>query len=195
MSRPSRMRRSFEVSMLRPPAIRPCAFTMSAGVLHARRHVGAHEMHGGAGLIGDELVGLEVDAPALRIADIDPGGAGEIAHDGAVLGRDLADELRADHAAGAVHVLHDHVRLAGDVLAEMLGEQPALDVGRPAGREVDQHREPLALVVGLLRLRRRGAAESRARRQRRRRQTVRRGSSASSLSTFITSSGRCACRR
>ena len=25
------MRRSFEVSMLRPPAIRPCAFTMSAG--------------------------------------------------------------------------------------------------------------------------------------------------------------------
>ena len=59
--------------------------------------------------------------------------------------------LRADHAAGAVHVLHDHGRLAGDVLGEMLGEQPALDVGRPAGREVDQHREPLALVVGLLR--------------------------------------------
>src|SRR2546425_680182 len=36
------------------------------------------------------------------------------------------------------------------VLDAMLGQKPALDVGRAAGGEVDDEREPLALVVGLI---------------------------------------------
>jgi hypothetical protein len=65
----------------------------------------------------------------------------------------LAAILRADQAAGAVHVLDHEVGRAVDVLDQMLGENPALDISGPAGGEVDQHREPLALVVGLLRMR------------------------------------------
>ena len=72
----------------------------------------------------------------------------------AVARPDLADIVGADEAAGAIAVLHDDLRLAVDVLGDVLGQQPALDVGRAAGREVDQQREPLALVERLLRDRR-----------------------------------------
>jgi len=53
-------------------------------------------------------------------------------------------------AAGAIHVLHDEIGLPLDVLGQMLREQAAFDIGRPAGREVDQHGDPLALVERLL---------------------------------------------
>ena len=49
-------------------------------------------------------------------------------------------------------------------LTMCLAKKPALDVGRAAGREVDQKRQPLALVERLLGARR-GGGESRARRQ------------------------------
>jgi hypothetical protein len=47
---------------------------------------------------------------------------------------------------------------------DVLGEHPSFDVGRPAGREVDQEGEPLALVEGVVgvsacRADQRGAAE------------------------------------
>jgi len=109
------------------------------------------------GLVGDELVGLEIHAPAFRLAHVDPRRAAEVADHGAVLGSNLADILRADHAAGAVHVLHDHVRRAVDMPSQIFREQPALDVGRPAGGEVDQQGEALALVERLLRTRLRGS--------------------------------------
>jgi hypothetical protein len=64
--------------------------------------------------------------------------------------RHLAQVLGPDDAAGAVHVLDDDVRLTVQVAGEMLGEQAALDVGRTAGGEVDQDREPLALVERIL---------------------------------------------
>ena len=51
----------------------------------------------------------------------------------------------ADHAASTFHVLYDDVRLAADMPADMAREQPPLGVGGAAGREVDQHREPLPL--------------------------------------------------
>src|SRR5262249_8007585 len=54
--------------------------------------------------------------------------------------------------AGAVLVLHDDASRAVDMLNEMLGDQPALDVGRPAGCEVDDEVEPLALVERVLSL-------------------------------------------
>ena len=41
-------------------------------------------------------------------------------------------------------------RIAVDMLGDVLGEQPAFDVGRAAGREVDQQRQPLALVERLV---------------------------------------------
>src|SRR5262245_44979212 len=159
-----RMRMSLEVSRGWPPATRPFAFTMSAGSFmpggtHARtqravvpggRDGAACEMHRGAGLVGNELIALEVDAPAFRLADMEPGGAGEIAEMRAVPGRDLAQILRADQAGGAVLVLHHDVRVRVDVLDQMLGEDAALDVGRPAGRKVDHHGQPLALVERLL---------------------------------------------
>ena len=143
------------MSTLNPPTMRPFALAMSVGVLHAGRDVGAHEMHGGAGLGGDELVGLEVDAEALGIERVHEGGAGEVARHAAVARRHLAQILGADDAAGAVHVLDDDVRLAFDVARKMLGEQAALDVGRAAGSEVDQDGEPLALVEGIVGVRRR----------------------------------------
>src|SRR5262249_53451761 len=91
--------------------------------------------------------------PAVRLADVDPCRAGEIAEMRAVPGRDLAQISGADQTAGAVQVLHHHVRMAVDVLDQVFGEQAALDVGRAAGSEVDQHGEALALVERLLRLR------------------------------------------
>ena len=126
-------------------------------LLHPRRDVGAHEMHGGAGLGGDELVGLEVDAEALGIERVHEGGAGEIAGDAAVARRHLAQILGADDAAGAVHVLDDDVRRAVDMAGEMPGEQAALDVGRSAGGEVDQDSETFALVEGIVGVGRRHA--------------------------------------
>ena len=122
-------------------------------LLHPGRDVGAHEMHRGAGLSRHELVGLEVDAKALGVERIHEGGAGEIARHGAVARRHLAEVLGADDAAGPLHVLDDDVGLAVDVAGEMLGEQAPLDVGRPAGGEIDQDREPLALVERIVGMR------------------------------------------
>ena len=126
--------------------------------LHARRHVGAHVSDRGAALDGDEPIAFEIGIKARRIERVDEAGAGEIADHGAVLGRDRAEILGADHAAGAVHVLHQHARIAGDVPADVFGEQAAFDVGRPADGEVDQERQPLALVERLVGV---GAADRR----------------------------------
>jgi len=132
---------------------------------HAGRNVGAHEMDGGAGLGRDELVGLEVDAKALRIERIHEGGAGEVADHRAIARRHLSQVLSPDNAAGAVHVLDDDIGRPVDVAGEVLGEQATLDVGRPAGCEVDQDGETLARVEGIIRVRHRcGHRESGAKR-------------------------------
>ena len=107
-------------------------------------------MHCRAGLGGDELVGLEVDAEALGIERVHEGGAGEVAGDAAVARRHLAHILGPDDAAGAVHVLDHDVRRAIDMAGEMLGEHAALDVGRATGSEVDQDGEALVLVEGIV---------------------------------------------
>ena len=127
---------------------------MSVGLVDARRHVLAHVVDGGAAGVADVLVGLEVDAEALRLGGEIPGGGGEEAHHRAVLGRDLAEIHGAVGAAAARHVLDDQLRRAVDVLDEVPREHAGVDVGGGAGVEVDQQRQPLALVERLLRRRR-----------------------------------------
>ena len=131
-------------------------------VLEPGGDVAARIVDGAAGLIGEKIIGAKIGAKALRIVGIAPGGAGEIAHHGAVLGRHLAQIAGPDHAAGTVHVLHDHGRPALDVIGQMLGEQPPLDIGRSPGREVDEHGQPLAFVVGIVGEGRRGEHRQRA---------------------------------
>ena len=46
----------------------------------------------------------------------------------AVLGRDIIDVVRGQDAAGARHVLRRHGRLAGNMIADMAGDQPAEQV-------------------------------------------------------------------
>ena len=126
-----------------------------ARLLHAGRDVLAHVVDRGAGLECDELVAAQIGAEALGIGRELPGGAAHEAQHGAVARRDLADIVGAVETAGAVHVLDDDVGLALEMPGDMPREQPALDVGRAAGREVDQHRKPLAFVERLLRRNRR----------------------------------------
>src|SRR4029453_17577907 len=99
----------------------------------------------------DELVGPEVDAMVLGLDHVFPGGAGEVAEHRAVARPDPAEVVGADTPAGALAILHDDERLPCDMLGDVLAEQPALDIARAAGREVDQQREALALVERLLR--------------------------------------------
>src|SRR5262249_8683093 len=93
---------------------------------------------------------------------IDPGGAGEIPHGGAILGRDVAEPEGTGEAAGAVDVLHDDAGLAFDVFRDMPRKEPALDVGWTAGRIVDHDGQSLALVERIGRRRDRGAERDRA---------------------------------
>src|SRR5262249_14779381 len=51
-----------------------------------------------------------------------------------------------DHAAGAAYVLDDDGGLAGNVRGQMLSDDAPLDIGRAAGRVVDDHGDGLALV-------------------------------------------------
>ena len=148
MSSVSRIRMSFEESAASPPATSPVACRMSARVLHAGRRVGAHVVDDVDRLIGDELEGREVDAIGGGIDHVVPGRGGEIARHGAVARTELAEIVGAHEAAGAVLVLHDDAGSAVDVLGEVLGEQPPLDVGRSTNREVDDKVEPLAFVEG-----------------------------------------------
>src|SRR5262249_4410703 len=112
--------------------------------------VGAHEMDGGAGLVGDELEALEIDPPALRLVDVGPGGPAEVAEHAAVARRDLAEIGRTDQSAGAGFVLHHDGRLALDMPRQVFRKQPALDVGRAAGGGTDQESETLAFEIGFL---------------------------------------------
>src|SRR5262249_777975 len=146
----SRKRRSLGVSTLKPPRMRPLALMMSVGSVMPGETSVRTKWTVVPGLGRDELVGLEVDAKALRIERIHEGGAGEVAGHAAVARRHLSQVLGPDNAAGAVHVLDDDIRRAVDVAGEVLGEQATLDVGRPAGCEVDQDGETLAGVEGII---------------------------------------------
>ena len=69
--------------------------------------------------------------------------AREHAERGAVLRRLVEDEVRRPQAAGAGHVLHDDVGIAGQVLAEMAREVARIDVVGRARRIADHHRDLL----------------------------------------------------
>jgi hypothetical protein len=66
--------------------------------------------------------------------------------DGFAVRRRFAKLVAADDAAGAADILDDDGRLAGDVVRQVLRDDASLDVGRSAGRIVDDHGDGLALV-------------------------------------------------
>ena len=71
--------------------------------------------------------------------------------DGAVLGRVGVEIAHRRHAGRARHVLHDDVRIARDVAAEMARQQARILVVAAAGRIADHERDRLAFVEALLR--------------------------------------------
>src|SRR6478736_654686 len=107
MSSPSRSNKSFEFSAPSPPATTPLALMMSVASLMPGGTSVRMLGDAGAGLVGDEFIAAEVDTEALGIVGVAPGGPGEIAERGAVLGGDLAEIAGPDHAAGAIHVLNE----------------------------------------------------------------------------------------
>ena len=72
----------------------------------------------------------------------------EIAERQSVGRGDFADVIAADQAAGAGHVPGEDRGIAGNMRAEMPGDEPAFGIGRAARREVDEQGDLLALVEG-----------------------------------------------
>src|SRR5262249_40385942 len=73
-------------------------------------------------------------------------GAAEGAERGAVLGRDRIDVLRGAQAPGAGHVLRHDRRPARDMLADVAGDQPAVEVVAAADAVADDEIDGLAAV-------------------------------------------------
>ena len=70
--------------------------------------------------------------------------------DGAVLVGRAIEVAHGREAAGARHVLHDDVRLAGDVVADVAAERAGVEVVAAARREADDNRDRLAGVEGVV---------------------------------------------
>ena len=64
----------------------------------------------------------------------------------AVAGAAIVGVIQHHHAARAGHVARDNVGVAGDVPAEVAGEQPGIDVIAAARRRADEDGHVLALV-------------------------------------------------
>ena len=74
--------------------------------------------------------------------------------DGLAVRRRFAELVAADDATGAADVLDDDGGIAGNVVRQMQRNDAAFEIGRAAGRIVDDHRDRLALVelgIGALR--------------------------------------------
>src|ERR1051325_11832066 len=74
--------------------------------------------------------------------------AGEIRSDEPVGCGDFTDISHGSQSAAAAHVLHRDRRIARNMTGQMLGENARLDVGGPAGGEVDDEVESLSLIEG-----------------------------------------------
>src|SRR5262249_30252213 len=101
-------------------------------------YVSSHEMDAAAWDHGDEFVSAEVDAEALGVGNKALGHGGQVAQHCAVFWRHFAEELGADQAGGAAHVLNDDVWVALDVATDVPREYAGLDVGRAAHIVVDE---------------------------------------------------------
>ena len=105
---------------------------------------------------------------ALAAAEqrIEIGAAREAAEGGAVLGRHRVEEVRGFQAAGARHVLHDDIGLAGNVASDVARERAGVEVIAAARRiaeyEVDV---PAGVELGGALSMRRGADTQRQRPQ------------------------------
>ena len=77
---------------------------------------------------------------------IEAGAAADGADHRAVLVGDVVEPVGEPQAAGAFHVLRRHLRIAGNVLAEMARDQPRVDVVAAADAVADHHVDGLALV-------------------------------------------------
>src|SRR5262249_25368723 len=63
---------------------------------------------------------------------------------GAVLGRDTIQIVGGNHAVGTRHVRYDHALVAGNVLADVTGEQPRILIVAAARAERHVERDGLA---------------------------------------------------
>ena len=114
-------------------------------------HAGAlvHHRHAGVGVGAADPVELHrVELRVRVIAQqwLERNAALRRADMQAVLVRDIGDVVGHHQAAAARHVAHDHLRIAGDVLADMTRNQPRIDVVAAAGGEADIERDGLVLV-------------------------------------------------
>ena len=117
-----------------------------------------------------KLAKLTTGLSAVSTCVIRPGIEG--GDDGAVLRRGGVEIAHRRHAGGARHVLHDDVRIAGDVAAVVPRQHARIDVVAAAGGIADDQRHGLAVVerswaaLGMKRLPSRSAENSSARRDR-----------------------------
>ena len=92
--------------------------------------------------------GTSCASNALALADqrLHRHAAAEHADGRAVLGRDVVEVVRGLERARARHVLHHDGRIAGDVLADMAGENAGIGVVAAAGAVADDQVDGLAAV-------------------------------------------------
>src|SRR4051794_17599281 len=92
-----------------------------------------------------ELVAVEL---RLLVSEqrIEASAAADGAEHRAVLGRDVVEPVSEAEAAGALHVLRRHRRIAGDVLAHVTRDQPGIDVIAAAHAVADHEIDVLAFI-------------------------------------------------
>ena len=110
---------SLELSADSPPAIEPSRLDDICCGFQAGRHIGANVSDRCAALDGDEPIAFEIKTKARRIERVHEAGTGQIANHGAVFGRQRAQIFGAHDTAGAVHILHHHAWITGDMAADI----------------------------------------------------------------------------
>jgi hypothetical protein len=60
---------------------------------------------------------------------------------------DFTDVIDSCDASSTAHILNDDCRLSRDMSAQVLGEDPAFDIGGTAGGEVDHERQSLSSII------------------------------------------------
>ena len=130
----------------------PCAADREVGLQHVvpALHLGGVPGHAQADLVADAADPGVAARVVLRRAAADQRlhrhAAADHADRGAVLGRDVVEEIREPQAAGAGHVLRHDVGIAGDVLAHVAREHARIEVVVAAGGVADQQLDGLAAV-------------------------------------------------
>src|SRR5262245_30864372 len=118
------------------------------GLFHSRWYVGSNVRHGHAMHACDEAEFADMNAQRRVFDLVLKQTSGEIGRGQSVRFGHLADVINSCETAAAAHGLHGYGGLAGDMPRQVPGENPRLDVGGPAGTEVDDDVDSLSLVEG-----------------------------------------------